>query len=72
MFANSLIAVTQGNHDNNEMNQHINAPEEAGKIVYSFDYGMAKFIILNLEAARSNTDARDEQEAFVQIGRAHV
>ena len=47
MFANSLIAVTQGNHDNNEMNQHINAPEEAGKIVYSFDYGMAKFIILN-------------------------
>ena len=66
MFANNLIAVTQGNHDNNEMYQHINAPEEAGKIVYSFDYGCAKFIILNLEAARSSTDARAQQEAYLR------
>lgn len=66
MFANSLVAVTQGNHDNNEMYQHINAPEEAGKIVYSFDYGVAKFVILNLEAARYSEDARDEQEAYLR------
>ena len=66
MFANSLVAVTQGNHDNNEMYQHINAPEEAGKIVYSFDYGVAKFIILNLEAARYSEDARTEQEAYLR------
>lgn len=66
MFANTLLAVTQGNHDNNEMNQHINAPEEAGKIVYSFDYGCAKFIILNLEAARYSEDARAQQEAYLR------
>ena len=66
MFANSLIAVTQGNHDNNEMYQHINAPAEAGNIVYSFDYGTAKFIILNLEAARHSTDARALQESYLR------
>ena len=66
MFANNLLAVTQGNHDNNEMYQHINAPEEAGKIVYSFDYGCSKFIILNSEAARSNEDARAQQEAYLR------
>lgn len=66
MFANSLIAVTQGNHDNNEMYQHINAPEEAGKIVYSFDYGTMKFISLNLEAAKSDANARAQQEAYLR------
>lgn len=66
MFSNNLIAVTQGNHDNNEMYQHINAPAEAGNIVYSFDYGTAKFIILNLEAARYSTDARAQQEAYLR------
>ena len=66
MFANSLVAVTQGNHDNNEMYQHINAPAEAGNIVYSFDYGTLKFVILNLEAARSDADARSQQEAYLR------
>ena len=66
MFANSLIAVTQGNHDNNEMYQHINAPEEAGKIVYSFDYGCAKFIILNLETAKYDETARAQQEEYLR------
>lgn len=66
MFANNLIAVTQGNHDNNELYQHINAPEEAGKIVYSFDYGTMKFISLNLEAARSDENAREEQMAYLK------
>ncbi len=66
MFANNLVAVTQGNHDSNEMYQHINAPEEAGKIVYSFDYGCAKFIILNLESARYDENARAQQEAYLR------
>lgn len=66
MFANNLVAVTQGNHDNSEMYQHINAPAEAGQIVYSFDYGCAKFIILNLESARYSDDARAEQEAYLR------
>lgn len=66
MFAGNLVAVTQGNHDNNEMYQHINAPAEAGNIVYSFDYGVAKFIILNLEAARSSTTARDQQAEYLR------
>ena len=66
MFANNLIAVTQGNHDNDELYQHINAPEEAGRIVYSFDYGTVKFISLNLESARKSDDARDKQEAYLR------
>ena len=66
MFANSLVAVTQGNHDNNELYQHINAPEEAGKIAYSFDYGCMKFISLNLEEARYSDDARAEQEEMLR------
>ena len=66
MIANNLVAVTQGNHDNSEMYQHINAPAEAGQIVYSFDYGTVKFIILNLESARYSDDARAEQEAYLR------
>ena len=66
MFANSLIAVTQGNHDNNELYQHINAPEEAGKIAYSFDYGCMKFISLNLETAKNDANARAEQEEMLR------
>ncbi len=66
MFGNNLVAVTQGNHDNSEMYQHINAPAKAGNIVYSFDYGVAKFIILNLETARSSEDARALQEAYLR------
>ena len=66
MFANNLVAVTQGNHDNSEMYQHINAPAEAGQIVYSFDYGTVKFIILNLESARYSDDARAAQEAYLR------
>lgn len=66
MFANSLIAVTQGNHDNNELYQHINAPEEADKIAYSFDYGCMRFISLNLEIARYSDDSRAKQEAMLR------
>ncbi|MCR4903161.1 MAG: metallophosphoesterase [Butyrivibrio sp.] len=66
MFANSLIAITQGNHDNNEMYQHINAPEEADKIAYSFDYGCMRFISLNLEMARYSDDSRAKQEEMLR------
>lgn len=66
MFANSLIAVTQGNHDNNELYQHINAPEEADKIAYTFDYGCMKFISLNLEQSRRSDESRDAQEEMLR------
>ncbi len=66
LFSSHTLAITQGNHDNDEMYQHINAPAEAGKIAYSFDYGTVKFIILNLESARYSTDARDQQEAYLR------
>ncbi len=65
LFANNTIAIVQGNHDNNTMNRHINAPAEEGNIVYSFDYGPATFIMLNLETARYDADAREEQKAYV-------
>lgn len=66
LYSSHTIAITQGNHDNDEMYQHINAPAEAGNIVYSFDYGTVKFIILNLESARWSEDARAQQEAYLR------
>ncbi|MDR2088109.1 MAG: metallophosphoesterase family protein, partial [Clostridiales Family XIII bacterium] len=65
MFSNYLIAAIQGNHDNNTFNRHINAPAQQGNIVYSFDYGPATFVMLNLEAARSDADAREAQKTFL-------
>ena len=66
MFANNTIAAVRGNHDNNTLNSHINAPAEAGQVAYTFDYGPAKFIMLNLEEAKNNADARAQQEAMLR------
>jgi predicted phosphodiesterase len=71
MFRNYLISAIQGNHDNNTLNRHINAPtlESGGvsnPVVYSYDYGPLTFIGLNLETARSNATARAEQEKFLR------
>ncbi|MDR1570921.1 MAG: metallophosphoesterase [Clostridiales Family XIII bacterium] len=65
MFGSYLIAAIQGNHDNNTSNRHINAPAQQGNIVYSFDYGPATFVMLNLEAARSDATARASQKEFL-------
>ncbi|MGL5617229.1 MAG: metallophosphoesterase [Sarcina sp.] len=62
MFSSKLISTVQGNHDNNSLTRHINAPAEAGNIVYSYDYGPATFIMLNLEEARYSADAREQQK----------
>lgn len=62
MFGNNLITAVQGNHDNNSLTRHINAPNQAGNIVYSYDYGPATFVMLNLEEARYSADAREEQK----------
>lgn len=72
MFANNLIAVIQGNHDNNTMNRHINAPAQEGNIVYTYDYGPAKFIMLNLETARYDATARDKQQELVRTAVAEA
>ncbi len=66
MFGSLAIAVTQGNHDNGVMYRHINAPAEAGNIVYSFDYGPLTMIILNLESARSDADAKALQTEYLR------
>lgn len=66
MFANNTIAAVRGNHDNNTLNSHINAPAEAGQVAYTFDYGPAKFIMLNLEEAKNNADARAQQEVMLR------
>ncbi|MGG7058666.1 metallophosphoesterase [Clostridium tertium] len=62
MFGNNLVTVVQGNHDNNSLTRHINAPAESGNIVYSYDYGPVTFIMLNLETARYDADARLAQK----------
>lgn len=66
MFGNYLIAAAQGNHDNNTLTRHINAPTEAGNIVYSFDFGPATIVTLNLETAKSSATAREEQEKYLR------
>jgi predicted phosphodiesterase len=65
MFRNYAIAAIQGNHDNADLYHHIRTPAQAGKIVYTFDYGPITFIMLNLETARSDATARAYQEAFL-------
>ncbi len=66
MFGNYLIAAAQGNHDNNTLTRHINTPTEAGNIVYSFDFGPATIVTLNLETAKSSATAREEQEKYLR------
>ena len=66
MFGNNLVSVVQGNHDNNTLTRHINAPAESGNIVYSYDYGPVTFIMLNLEAARYDADARLQQKEYLE------
>ena len=65
MLGNNLIAAVQGNHDNTTLNRHINAPAEEGNIVYSYDYGPATFVMLNLETARYDADAREKQTEYL-------
>lgn len=66
MFGNNLVSVVQGNHNNNTLTRHINAPAESGNIVYSYDYGPVTFIMLNLEAARYDADARLQQKEYLE------
>ena len=61
LFRNNLISVVQGNHDASSLTGHITAPSMAGDVVYAYDYGMAKFIMLNLELKNY-----DEQKAFLE------
>ncbi len=72
MFRSKAISVIQGNHDNDTFNGHINAPAQEGNVVYSYDYGMVKFIMLNLEASRYSTDSRAKQEAFLRAKTAEA
>lgn len=66
LFGNNLISATQGNHDISTFTGHITAPNEAGEVVYSYDYGPAKFIILNLESAKNDSTAREKQKSFLE------
>lgn len=65
LLGNTLLSAVQGNHDNNTLTRHINAPAESGNIVYSYDYGPATFIMLNLESARYDADARSQQKEYL-------
>ena len=53
-LGNHLLAVTQGNHDNNSFSGHITVPSagsDVGPAVYSFDYSNVKFVVLNMNDA---------------------
>lgn len=69
MFSNHLLAVTQGNHDVSNFTGHITAPSASSDVsdaVYSFNYGAAKFIVLNLETAKSNDEIRNAQKEYLE------
>ena len=61
-----VIAVVQGNHDDNTFANHLNYPASGGtNITYAYTYGSMHFIMLNLE----HPGSRSAQEDFL---RQHV
>lgn len=63
-MSNFTLVATQGNHDNNDMAFHLKhdslvSGPDTDKVVYSFDYGNLKFIILNFEAMNLETGPTD-------------
>lgn len=64
------LAVVRGNHDNDAFNGHINVPDSAGANVYAFDYGPAKFIMLNLQ--NTSDEDRAQQEQFLRAEAAEA
>jgi len=68
LFGRTSLSVVQGERDSDTFAGHINAPatagNNAGKAVYSYDYGPATFIMLNLEAANI-VSARDAQRSYL-------
>ncbi len=69
-LSNNLLAVTMGNHDkdynNSSLSGYINAPAEAGDLVYSVDYGVLKFVVLNLEFAGADEAVREQQREYLE------
>ncbi len=69
-LSNNLLAVCQGNHDKNNkgtsLSGYVTAPSDGGNLVYSFDYGKVKFIVLNLETANGDDDERDRQKTYLE------
>lgn len=57
LLSTTKLASVYGNHDTkeNSLDVNINLPDEYGKGVYSYDYGSARFIMLNLETAKDTT-----------------
>ncbi|MCL1901610.1 MAG: metallophosphoesterase [Firmicutes bacterium] len=57
-MSNFTLVATQGNHDNNDLAFHLKHDSlvtgaDTDKVVYSFDYGNIKFIILNFETGHN-------------------
>lgn len=69
-LSNNLLAVAQGNHDKSNktstLSGYITAPNEGGDLVYAFDYGKVKFIVLNLETAKNDDEEREKQKRYLE------
>lgn len=70
MLAKIPVASVYGNHDtaNNTLDKNINLPDEYGQGVYSYDYGSARYIMLNLETAKDPV----ERERQYQIAKGLI
>lgn len=65
ILSNIPISVVQGNHDNKDFSDHILVPQMIENAVYSFDYGPAKFIMLNFENIKENEFSFNNQKDFL-------
>lgn len=69
-LSNNLLAVAVGNHDkdygDSSLSNYVNTPAEAGNLVYSMDYGVLKFVVLNLESAKSDEAVREQQKEYLE------
>lgn len=68
LLGSTSLASTYGNHDtkDNSLDSNVNLPDEYSKGVYSYDYGAARFVILNLESSRYDWDNREAQYQLIK------
>ncbi len=64
LLAKTPLVSVYGNHDtaNDTLDKNVNLPDEYGRGVYSFDWGTARYIMLNLEAGKDPVERERQYE----------
>ena len=61
-----LIVGANKSNKTSTLSGYITAPNEGGDLVYAFDYGKVKFIVLNLETAKNDDEEREKQKRYLE------